>query len=201
LLSWASLAASGRAAAEQPTVAQVGPIQSEFDSLGAPVQSLTLANGRTVHYIDTGEAGWRPVLFVGGTGTSARAFEMTEFLQTLRRQLKLRVVSVERNGFGDTPITPGWSYGDYADEVRAVLDHLAVTRFAGLAISGGGPYLASRGFQIGPTTRARAPSSYAARWAIRRRRPPRSSATAARSPTSPPSRRQPSSIREPPTPW
>ena len=142
LLSWASLANSGRAAAEPPTVSQVGPIQGGFDPLGAPVQSLTLANGRTVHYVDTGEAGWRPVLFIGGTGTSARAFEMTEFLQTLRRQLKLRVISVERNGFGDTPIIPGWSYGDYADEVRAVLSHLGVTRFTGLAISGGGPYLA-----------------------------------------------------------
>ena len=142
LLSLVSLSSPGAAASEPPTVAQVGPIQSGFDPLGAPVQSLTLANGRTVHYIDTGEAEWRPVLFVGGTGTSARAFEMTEFLQTLRRQLKLRVISVERNGFGDTPIIPGWSYGDYADEVKAVLDHLGVTRFAGLAISGGGPYLA-----------------------------------------------------------
>jgi pimeloyl-ACP methyl ester carboxylesterase len=106
------------------------------------VQSLGLPNGRTVHFADTGETGWRPVLFIGGTGTSARAFEMTGFLQTLRRQLKLRLITVERNGFGDTPYTPGWGYRDYADEVRAVLDHLGVDRFVGLGISGGGPYLA-----------------------------------------------------------
>jgi pimeloyl-ACP methyl ester carboxylesterase len=129
-------------AAEAPTVARVGAIQDRFDPLGPPVQALTLPNGRTVHYADTGEAGWRPVLFVGGTGTSARAFLMTEFLQTLRRQLKLRLITVERNGFGDTAFVAGWTYADYAQEVRAVLDHLAVSRFAGLAISGGGPYLA-----------------------------------------------------------
>ena len=139
LLAWAGLQGPATAA---PTVARVGAIQDRFDALGPPVQSLVLANGRTVHFIDTGEAGWRAVLFVGGTGTSARAFEMTEFLQTLRRQLKLRLITVERNGFGDTAFVPGWGYGDYAEEVRAVLDHLEVGRFAGLGISGGGPYLA-----------------------------------------------------------
>ena len=141
LLSCAGLAGAAQAA-EPPTVAQIGEIQGEFDSLGPAVQSLTLANGRTVHFIDTGEAGWRPVLFIGGTGTSARAFGMTEFLKTFRTQLKLRFITVERNGFGDTPTIPGWGYADYAGEVKAVLDHLGVGQFAGLAISGGGPYLA-----------------------------------------------------------
>ncbi|MGH6965669.1 MAG: alpha/beta fold hydrolase [Phenylobacterium sp.] len=141
LLSFFGLAGPVNAA-EPPSVARVGAIQDRFDPLGPPVQALTLPNGRTVHYADTGEVGWRPVLFVGGTGTSARAFLMTEFLQTLRRQLKLRLISVERNGFGDTAFVPGWTYGDYAQEVRAVLDRLGVSRFAGLAISGGGPYLA-----------------------------------------------------------
>ena len=141
LLSCVGLAGRGFAA-EAPTVALVGVIQDRFDPLGPPVQTLTLPNGRTVHYADSGEAGWRPVLFVGGTGTSARAFMMTEFLQTLRRQLKLRLITVERNGFGDTAFVPGWTYGDYAQEVQAVLERLGVTRFAGLAISGGGPYLA-----------------------------------------------------------
>jgi pimeloyl-ACP methyl ester carboxylesterase len=138
LIAWAGLAQ----AAEPPTVSRIGAIQDRFDPIGPGVQSLNLPNGRVVHYVDTGEPGFRPVLFVGGTGTSARALEMTEFLQTLRRQLKLRLITVERNGFGDTAFTPGWTYADYAGEVRAVLDHLGVSRFAGLAISGGGPYLA-----------------------------------------------------------
>ena len=140
----ACAAAFGAVQAAQPpsTIGRIGPIQDRFDAIGAPLKSLTLPNGRTIHYIDTGEAGWRPVLFIGGTGTSARAFEMTEFLQTLRRQLKLRVIAVERNGFGETALTPGWSYGNYVDEVRTVLGHLGATRFSAVAISGGGPYLA-----------------------------------------------------------
>jgi pimeloyl-ACP methyl ester carboxylesterase len=138
----ASVVATHAFAADAPSVAQVGALQTQFDPLGPAVQSLALPNGRTVHFADTGEAGWRPVLFIGGTGTSARAFQMTEFLQTLRRQLKLRLITVERNGFGDSPYTPDWGYRDYADEVRAVLGHLGVDRFVGLGISGGGPYLA-----------------------------------------------------------
>jgi non-heme chloroperoxidase len=114
--------------------------QTHFDELGPAVQALPGPKGRTVHFADTGEAGWRPVLFLGGTGTSARAFLMTGYLETLRRQLHLRFVSVERNGFGDTPYDPAWSYDDYVGEVRAVLDHLGIGRFAMVSISGGGPY-------------------------------------------------------------
>jgi pimeloyl-ACP methyl ester carboxylesterase len=80
------------------------------------------------------------VLFLGGTGTSARAFLMVGYLETLRRQLHLRFITVERNGFGDTAYDPSWTYDDYVGEVRAVLGHLGVTRFGMVAISGGGPY-------------------------------------------------------------
>ena len=141
----ALLAGSSAAAtqAEQPSVPAIGPIQAGFDEMGAAVQSLTLPSGRIVHFTDTGEAGWRPVLFVGGTGTSGRAAGMTDFLKTLRRQLHLRFITVERNGFGDTAYQADWGVTDYAGEVKAVLDSLSVTRFAGVAISGGGPYIAA----------------------------------------------------------
>ena len=141
-LALAAALLAGVAQAEPPTTPKVVDLPGAFDDLGPAVQSLTTADGRTVHYIDTGEAGFRPVLFIGGTGTSARAFGMTEFMKSMRQQLKLRFITVERNGFGDTPMTPGWGYDDYVAEARAVLDHLGVERFAGVAISGGGPYMA-----------------------------------------------------------
>jgi len=125
-----------------PSVPTVPVFQAAFDDIGPAVQTLAGPHGRAVHYIDTGEAGWRPVLFLGGTGTSARAFLMTEYLQTLRRQLHLRFVSVERNGFGDTVYNPAWTFADYVDEVGAVVDHQKLPRFAMVAISGGGPYAA-----------------------------------------------------------
>ncbi|KUR78748.1 alpha/beta fold hydrolase [Novosphingobium sp. Fuku2-ISO-50] len=137
----AAIPAPNSAIAEPSSVpAPPAHFQAQFDTLGPVVQALPGPKGRTVHFADTGEAGWRPVLFLGGTGTSARAFLMTGYLETLRRQLHLRFISVERNGFGDTAYDPAWGYDDYVGEVRAVLDHLGVARFAMVAISGGGPY-------------------------------------------------------------
>ena len=130
------------ALADGPSVAHLPSLQTRFDPLGPEVTALPGANGRVLHYADTGEAGWRPVVYIGGTGTSARAMLMTGYLETLRRQLHLRLISVERNGFGDTAYDPAWSLADFAGDVRAVVDHLGVTQFAVVAISGGGPYAA-----------------------------------------------------------
>lgn len=41
-----------------------------------------------------------------------------------------------------TEYVPNWGYTDYAKEVKEILDHLGVDRFVGIAISGGGHYLA-----------------------------------------------------------
>lgn len=122
--------------------AQARPITfpDRFDSIGTPVQTLKTSEGRAVHYTDTGEAGWRPMLFIGGVGTSARAPELVAFLDTLRRRLKVRIIAVERNGLGDTAYDPAWTFADYTGEVRQVLAHLGIERFALVAISGGGAY-------------------------------------------------------------
>lgn len=119
-----------------------GPIAfpDHFDAIGTPVQTMTTAQGRTVHFTDTGETGWRPILFIGGVGTSGRSPELVAFLDTMRKRLKLRIVSVERNGLGDTPFDPAWTFADYNREVAQVLDHLGIGRFSLVAISGGGYY-------------------------------------------------------------
>jgi len=135
------IAPSAFAATTVP-VGTLSHLQQQFDDLGAPLQTLTLPNGRTLHYSDTGETGWRPVLFIGGTGTSARAVGMVDYLRSMRRVLKLRFIVVERNGFGDTPFDAKWGYGDYVADIAAVLDKVAIRRFALLGISGGGPYAA-----------------------------------------------------------
>jgi pimeloyl-ACP methyl ester carboxylesterase len=123
-----------------PATAQPIVFPDHFDAIGTPLKSLQTREGRTVHYTDTGEAGWTPMLFIGGVGTSARAPELVAFLDTLRRRLKVRIIAVERNGLGDTAYDPAWTFADYTSEVRQVLDHLGVQRFALVAISGGGAY-------------------------------------------------------------
>lgn len=127
-------------AGNRPDAASI-EFQDEFDHIGAEVHSLD-HEGRTIYYIDEGRADDRAVVFIGGAGTSLEAFQLTEFARTLRQQLGLRVISVERNGFGESEFDPELGYSDYNDEILAVLDHLGVDDFALMAISGGGAYAA-----------------------------------------------------------
>ena len=142
----AGLAALALAAIMMPTISEASQpaklidFPDRFDPIGTPVESLLSAKGRTIHFTDTGEPGWRTILFVGGAGTSARAPELVGFLDTLRRRLKVRVIAVERNGLGDTVFDPAWGFDDYVDDVRQVLQSRQIARFSLVAISGGGAY-------------------------------------------------------------
>jgi non-heme chloroperoxidase len=116
--------------------------QDGFDPLGPSVRDAELAGGRTVHYIDEGRPDWETLLFFGGGGTTVRAFGLLEFARTLREQLQIRVVSVERNGLGQTTFDPAVGLDEHAEEVWELLDRLQVGRVCVVAISGGGPYAA-----------------------------------------------------------
>jgi non-heme chloroperoxidase len=116
--------------------------QAGFDPLGPPVRTATLPTGRMVRYIDEGEPWWIPLVWFGGAGTSVRAFRLLEFARTLREELRVRVISVERNGLGETPFDPEAGYPEYAVDVWALLDRLGIDDASLMAISGGGPYAA-----------------------------------------------------------
>jgi non-heme chloroperoxidase len=104
----------------------------------------TIRHGdRVVRYIDKGDPSWRPMVFFGGLATSVLVFELTEFARATRVRLGLRTVSVERNGFGETAFDSSLGIEDAVDDVLAVLEALAIDRFAVVAISGGGPYAAA----------------------------------------------------------
>ncbi|MFJ9411414.1 alpha/beta fold hydrolase [Streptomyces sp. NPDC101393] len=134
---------TGAAASAPPAAGAQRPrIQDDFDSLGPQVKAARLDSGRTAHYTDAGPRNGRPVLFIGGTGTSARAAHMTDFFRSTRESLGLRLISVERNGFGDTEYDPKLGAADFAEDAWQVLDRLGVGKVTVVAISGGGPYAA-----------------------------------------------------------
>lgn len=118
-------------------------LPKKFDYLGPEMKQFTNKAGRQLIYIDEGEKDWKTVLFFSGAGTSVQAFYLTEFAHTFRNELKLRVISLERNGYGQTEFIAGQNYSDYASDVKELLDSLGVNKFVGVAISGGGPYMAT----------------------------------------------------------
>ena len=77
-------------------------LQLAFDSLGPTVEQLRSDSGRNIHFIDDGNQSGTPVVFTGGLGTSVRVIRLLDFLETMRSDLNLRFITVERNGFGQT---------------------------------------------------------------------------------------------------
>ena len=114
--------------------------QTDFDSLGPTVNQITTSGGRVINYVDDGNEGGTPVVFTGGLGTSVRAVRLLDFLETMRAELNLRFITVERNGFGQTEFDASLNMSDYVNDVELVLSHLNIDRFALFGISGGGPY-------------------------------------------------------------
>src|SRR5690625_3968647 len=130
-------------AQSEPTISkpEALEISNGFDHIGAEIHELD-HEGRQIFYLDEGDPEGRAVVFLGGQGTSLDAFQLAEFNRSFREQLGLRMISVERNGFGESPFDPDLGYADYNAEILAVLDHLGVEDFAIVALSGGGAYAA-----------------------------------------------------------
>ena len=116
--------------------------QSAFDSLGPTVKQIAGESGRRIHFIDDGNTGGIPVVFTGGLGTSVRVIRLLDFLESMRHDLNLRFITVERNGFGQTEFDATLTMADYVEDVERVLAHLGIDQFALFGISGGGPYTA-----------------------------------------------------------
>ena len=103
-------------------------------------EEVTVDGGKSAWVSQSGPRDGTPVLFVGGSATSATVVDLVSFLSSAQDELGIRLISVERNGFGDTPLDPSAGYQEFADTAIGVLDELDVDDFSIVAISGGGPY-------------------------------------------------------------
>ena len=56
------------------------------------------------------------------------------------RERGLRVIGIDRPGYGNAPAEPNRSLRSVAEGTAAVMDDLGVERFAVIGVSGGGPY-------------------------------------------------------------
>ena len=99
---------------------------------------LVRPDGRTVAWTECGVPDGRPVLRLPGTPAS-RYSVRTDQAPWVERGL--RVITVERPGFGASTRLPGRGFAEHADDLAAVLDRLGAGRVPVYGGSGGAPHV------------------------------------------------------------
>src|SRR5215469_1097864 len=98
---------------------------------------LRLADGRTLACLQLGDPAGSPVLYFHGfPGSRLEARVAAD----AAARLGLRLLAVDRPGFGQSTFRAGRTVGSWAADVVALADQLALGRFSIVGVSGGAPY-------------------------------------------------------------
>lgn len=98
---------------------------------------IRLGDGRTVGFADFGDRG-RPVVLWCHGGPGCRLGP--GYVASTARDEGIRLVGVDRPGYGLSTPQPGRSVADWVSDALAVADHLDIDRFATIGLSTGGAY-------------------------------------------------------------
>jgi len=100
--------------------------------------TVQLGDGRRLGFAEFGVVHGPAVLWFHGTPGSSH--QVPPRARAVARRHGLRLIGVERPGYGlSTPHVYG-SVRDFADDIETLADALGIDRFAVTALSGGGPY-------------------------------------------------------------
>jgi pimeloyl-ACP methyl ester carboxylesterase len=100
-------------------------------------QTLILPDGRTLGYAEYGSPNGTPLLYFHGFPSSRlEAYS----LHSIASRLNIRVLSLDRPGFGLSTHDPHRRIIDWPADVQAFASQIGLSRFAVLGVSGGGPY-------------------------------------------------------------
>ena len=101
-------------------------------------QLITLPGGRRLAYAESGDAqGTAVIFFHGGPGST---LPMQPDEGAIAASLGIRLITVERPGYGGSDPHPGRRLLDWPSDVRALVDHLGIARFSLIGFSAGSPY-------------------------------------------------------------
>ena len=99
--------------------------------------TIAMPDGRTVGFATYGPDDGTPVVWChGGPGSRLEPAALEPFLASIG----LRVIGVDRPGYGLSSLRPGRSIADWVPDGLAVVDHLGIDRFLAVGVSTGGAY-------------------------------------------------------------
>jgi len=116
------------------------PTPDPSDTLTPPRVEMVIAlpGDRKIGVAEFGPAGGRPILWFHGTPGGRN--QIPEPLRRSLEDLDVRLVVVERPGYGDSTRYLHPTIRAFGDDVEKILDALGIDRFGVAALSGGGPY-------------------------------------------------------------
>ena len=106
----------------------------------AAMQTMTLADGRTLAFETFGDAAGMPVLFCHGFGDSRLIRNPDD---ALTASLGVHVAVADQPGVGGSSPHPGRTMADWGPDMEQLADHLGFEKFAVAGHSGGGPHALS----------------------------------------------------------
>lgn len=108
-------------------------------------QTITLSDGRKLGYAEYGDFKGKPLFYFHGWPSSR--FQ-AKILNDTAKKLHIRVISLDRPGYGLSNFNPDRTLLDWPDTVIEAADKLKIKKFAVIGVSGGGPYAAVCAYKI-----------------------------------------------------
>jgi pimeloyl-ACP methyl ester carboxylesterase len=112
---------------------------------GTGMETMELADGRTLAFDQYGDPDGAPIVFTHGFGDSRLIRNPDEGLTS---SLGVRVVAPDQPGVGGSSPKPGRKMVDWGSDVEELVDHLGIGNFAVAGHSGGGPHTLAVAFHL-----------------------------------------------------
>jgi pimeloyl-ACP methyl ester carboxylesterase len=106
-------------------------------SSGIETRTVSVGGGRELCLEVAGDADGRPILFQPGEPMSRRLYG--GWIADAEKK-GIRLIGIDRPGYGGSTAHPGYTVASVAQDVRAVAEALGCDRVGIWGISGGGPY-------------------------------------------------------------
>jgi pimeloyl-ACP methyl ester carboxylesterase len=107
---------------------------------------VQLGDGRAIWLGSSGPEDGSPVVYLHGCPGSR--LDESPGRDAILERLHVRAITLERPGYGRSSPCRGRRVVDYVEDVRAVVDHARIDRFALLGYSAGGPYAMAVGARL-----------------------------------------------------